>query len=172
MSLALYHDRRNGLTQVCRYRFAHQKLMLGSEMGKEVLSAILSNTDPDDQGLRSRVVAFCASINTLLDMSDHGKAVVAVIQLNVPWTWKTCLSTIEIIRSSTVKEQYDLPPAYKSPTPSSKVRKSRVSKHMQPMSRAQKTQVPKGAIELAREAHALVEGQDGNAEPKPNMMPG
>lgn len=141
-------------------------------MGKEVLSAIFSNTDPDDQGLRSRVVAFCASIKPLLDMSDHGKEAVAVIEIIVPWTWKTCLSAIEIIKCTTVKQYSDLPPADKSPTPSSKVYKSRGSKHMQPVSRGYKPILPKGAIALAREAHALVEGQDGSAESKPNMMPG
>ena len=40
----------NALTHACRYRFAHQKIMLGSDKGKEILSMIFANTSPDDQG--------------------------------------------------------------------------------------------------------------------------
>lgn len=80
---------------------------MGTNKGKDALLTVFANTHPDDEMLRSRLVAFCASIKPVLDASPHGEAIIAVINTYTPWTWKTCLSAIEMLGNPVAAE----PPA-------------------------------------------------------------
>jgi hypothetical protein len=62
------------------------------------LSAIFAHTEPNDQNLRSRVVALCASNKNFLDTTPQGRAVLVMLEINMSWTWITCLRTADLIR--------------------------------------------------------------------------
>lgn len=155
------------LTQACRYRFAYEKLIMGSEVGQQALSTVLMHTHPDDQGLRRSVVALCACMKPLLDQSDNGKAAMAVIERYAPWSWQTCLRTAQLTKDSYIQNHSDnvLPNKSRSRLPKAlkpKALESKVSKRSQSTKREQPVHVVKEVIDLAKKATALVQEQDDN----------
>ncbi|ETN46530.1 uncharacterized protein HMPREF1541_00715 [Cyphellophora europaea CBS 101466] len=81
------------------YRYTQQALLNDHELGNAAISEIMSHTHPDDDGLRGRVVSLCLVLKPVLDSTAEGQGALAIIEANVPWTWKTALRAIEMVKT-------------------------------------------------------------------------